>query len=69
MDMATERIVTQISHDRRLTLHFKFEQYDRCQRRRKNAAAGRRKNASGMSTGHPPELPVFCSLGGRVLKA
>ena len=29
MDMATERIVTQISHDRRLTLHFKFEQYDR----------------------------------------
>jgi len=29
MDMATGRIVTQISHDRRLTLHFKFEQYDR----------------------------------------
>src|SRR3954454_9486559 len=29
MDMATERIVTQISHDRRMTLHFKFEQYDR----------------------------------------
>src|SRR4051794_2542348 len=29
MDMATERIVTQISHNRRLTLHFKFEQYDR----------------------------------------
>jgi protein involved in plasmid replication-relaxation len=29
MDMATERIVTQISHDRRMTLRFKFEQYDR----------------------------------------
>ena len=29
MDMATERIVTQISHDRRLTLRFKIEQYDR----------------------------------------
>src|SRR3954451_10448401 len=29
MDMATERIVTQISHDRRVTLYFKFEQYDR----------------------------------------
>ncbi len=29
MDMATERIVTRISHDRRLTLRFKIEQYDR----------------------------------------
>src|SRR5512135_2722733 len=29
MDMATERIVTQISHDKRVTLHHKFEQYDR----------------------------------------
>jgi hypothetical protein len=29
MDMATERIVTHISHDRRLTLRFKIEQYDR----------------------------------------
>src|SRR3954465_7145983 len=29
MDMATERIVTQISHDRRLTLRYKIEQYDR----------------------------------------
>jgi hypothetical protein len=29
MDMATERIITQISHDRRITLRFKFEQYDR----------------------------------------
>lgn len=29
MDMATERIVTQISHDRRVTLRFKIEQYDR----------------------------------------
>jgi hypothetical protein len=37
MDMATERIVTQISHDRRLTLHFKFEQYDRYLRSRRFA--------------------------------
>lgn len=29
MDMATERIVTQISHDRRVTLRHKIEQYDR----------------------------------------
>jgi len=29
MDMATERIVTKISNDKRLTLRFKFEQYDR----------------------------------------
>ena len=29
MDMATERIMTAISNDRRMTLHFKFEQYDR----------------------------------------
>jgi hypothetical protein len=29
MDMATERIVTQISHDHRVTLRFKIEQYDR----------------------------------------
>jgi hypothetical protein len=29
MDMATERIVNVISNDRRLTLKFKFEQYDR----------------------------------------
>jgi Replication-relaxation len=29
MDMATERIVTKISHDRRLTLRFRMEQYDR----------------------------------------
>jgi Replication-relaxation len=29
MDMATERVVTNISHDRNLTLRFKFEQYDR----------------------------------------
>jgi hypothetical protein len=29
MDMATERIVTQISHDRRITLRYKLEQYDR----------------------------------------
>jgi Replication-relaxation len=29
MDMATERIVTQISNDRRITLRFKIEQYDR----------------------------------------
>jgi hypothetical protein len=29
MDMATERVVTQISHDRKMTLKFKFEQYDR----------------------------------------
>jgi len=29
MDMATERIVTQITKDRRVTLRFKFEQYDR----------------------------------------
>jgi hypothetical protein len=29
MDMATERIVTQISHDRRITLRYKIEQYDR----------------------------------------
>src|SRR5215213_11088086 len=29
MDMATERIVTKISHDRRLTLRYKIEQYDR----------------------------------------
>jgi hypothetical protein len=28
-DMGTERIVTQISHDRRLTLRFKIGQYDR----------------------------------------
>jgi hypothetical protein len=37
MDMATERIVTQISHDRRLTLRFKFEQYDRYLRSRRFA--------------------------------
>lgn len=29
MDMATERIVTRITHDRRITLHHKFEHYDR----------------------------------------
>src|SRR4051812_26477371 len=29
MDMATERIVTQISHDKRITLRYKIEQYDR----------------------------------------
>lgn len=29
MDMATERIVTQITRDRRLTLHHKITQYDR----------------------------------------
>jgi hypothetical protein len=29
MDMATERIVTQISNDRRVTLRYKIEQYDR----------------------------------------
>jgi hypothetical protein len=29
MDMATERIVSIISNDRRLTLKFKFQQYDR----------------------------------------
>jgi prolyl oligopeptidase PreP (S9A serine peptidase family) len=29
MDMATERIVTKISHDRRVTLRFRMEQYDR----------------------------------------
>jgi Replication-relaxation len=29
MDMATERIVTAISHDRRVTLRYKIEQYDR----------------------------------------
>jgi hypothetical protein len=29
MDMATERIVTKITHDRRVTLRFKIEQYDR----------------------------------------
>jgi Replication-relaxation len=29
MDMATERIVTKISHDRRVTLRYKIEQYDR----------------------------------------
>jgi hypothetical protein len=29
MDMATERVVTHISHDRKMTLRFKFEQYDR----------------------------------------
>jgi hypothetical protein len=29
MDMATERIVTQITNDRRITLRFKIEQYDR----------------------------------------
>lgn len=29
MDMATERIVTRITHDRRVTLRFKIEQYDR----------------------------------------
>jgi hypothetical protein len=29
MDMATERIVTQITHDRRVTLRYKIEQYDR----------------------------------------
>jgi len=35
MDMATERIVTKISSDTRLTLRFKFEQYDRYLRSRK----------------------------------
>src|SRR3954464_5947749 len=39
MDMATERIVTQISHDRRMTLRFKFEQYDKYLR---SAASQRR---------------------------
>ena len=29
MDMATERIVTRITHDRRVTLRYKIEQYDR----------------------------------------
>jgi hypothetical protein len=29
MDMATERIVTRISRDRRITLRYKIEQYDR----------------------------------------
>jgi Replication-relaxation len=29
MDMATEQIVTRISHDRRVTLRYKIEQYDR----------------------------------------
>jgi hypothetical protein len=29
MDMATERIVTQITHDKRITLRYKVEQYDR----------------------------------------
>jgi hypothetical protein len=29
MDMATERIVTRISHDKRITLRYKVEQYDR----------------------------------------
>jgi Replication-relaxation len=29
MDMATERIISKISHDRRMSLHFKFEQYDK----------------------------------------
>ena len=29
MDMGTERIVTRISRDPRITLHFKMEQYDR----------------------------------------
>jgi hypothetical protein len=29
MDMATERIITKISNDKRMTLRFKFEQYDR----------------------------------------
>jgi hypothetical protein len=29
MDMATERVVTNISHDKKMTLRFKFEQYDR----------------------------------------
>jgi hypothetical protein len=29
MDMATERIVTKITHDRRITLRHKIEQYDR----------------------------------------
>jgi hypothetical protein len=29
MDMATERIITKITHDRRVTLRFKIEQYDR----------------------------------------
>jgi hypothetical protein len=29
MDMATERIVTQITHDKRITLRYKIEQYDR----------------------------------------
>jgi hypothetical protein len=29
MDMATERIVTKISNDTRMTVRFKFEQYDR----------------------------------------
>src|SRR3954449_1855692 len=37
MDMATERIVTQISHDRRMTLRFKFEQYDKYLRSRRFA--------------------------------
>ena len=35
-----------------------------CQRRRENASAGRRKNASGTSTGCPLGLPVFGQLGG-----
>ena len=29
MDMGTERIVSSITHDRRASLHFRFEQYDR----------------------------------------
>jgi hypothetical protein len=29
MDMATKRIVTRISHDKRITLRYKVEQYDR----------------------------------------
>ena len=29
MDMATERIVAKISHDKRITLRYKIEQYDR----------------------------------------
>jgi hypothetical protein len=29
MDMSTERIITKISNDKRMTLRFKFEQYDR----------------------------------------
>lgn len=37
MDMATERIVTRITHDKRVGLHHKFEQYDRYLRSRRFA--------------------------------